>query len=69
MTKTMEQLVEDVAVEGVAIISSNHCSHLEIAAAQVCGRFAVRDGGVGFVRRTQGWLRTVEDINAWSEGH
>ena len=53
MTKTVDELVDDLVRHGGAIVSSGECSEVEIAEANACGRFAVRDDGMGFVRRMQ----------------
>jgi len=53
---TPEELINQLASKGGAIVSSNDCSELEIADAQATGRFAVDEEGLGFVRRTKEWL-------------
>jgi hypothetical protein len=53
---TMNQLINQLVTDGGAIVSSGDCSQIEIANAQSTGRFAVRDDGMGFVRRTKEWL-------------
>jgi len=53
---TMNQLINQLVTDGGAIVSSGDCSQIEIANAQSTGRFTVRDDGMGFVRRTKGWL-------------
>lgn len=51
MTKTPEQLLNDLAEHGGAIVGTDSCTPLEIAAARASGDMAVREDGVGFVRR------------------
>jgi cell pole-organizing protein PopZ len=55
MKKPIE-LINDLAYEGGAIVSSNDCSEMEIADAQATGRFAVDAEAFGYVRRTKEWL-------------
>jgi hypothetical protein len=51
-----KELIEQIVAEGGAIVSSGDCSEMEISNAQATGRFAVREDGMGFVRRTKEWL-------------
>lgn len=53
---TINQLIDQLAKEGGAIVTSAECSEMEIADAQATGRFAVREDGIGFVRRYAEWL-------------
>jgi hypothetical protein len=53
---TIDQLINQLAAEGGAIVTSGECSEMEIADAQATGRFAVREDGIGFVRRYAEWL-------------
>ena len=53
---TTTQLINQLVTEGGAIVSSGECSEMEISNAQATGRFAVRDDGMGFVRRSKEWL-------------
>ncbi len=55
---TTTQLFAQIATDGGCIVSSDACSTLEIAVAQSCGRFAVDDSGLGYVRRPKEWLAT-----------
>lgn len=57
---TPTQLLNQLATEGGAIVSSGICSELEIADAQATGRFAVDDDGLGFVRRTTEWVKRAD---------
>lgn len=52
---TTNQLMDQLIVDGGAIVSSNECSVMEISHAQAEGRVAIADG-LGFVRRTREWL-------------
>lgn len=61
MTKTPSELIADLVSEGGAIVSSGDCHEMEIAFAQACGRFAVDDDGMGFVRRPKDWLDMVSE--------
>lgn len=51
MKRTLDELAEMIVKGGGSIVSSNDCSHVEIAVADACGRFYVRDDGMGFVYR------------------
>lgn len=53
---TTDQLIEQLIVNGGAIVSSGDCSEMEIVYARADGRFAAREDGLGFVRRTKEWL-------------
>lgn len=53
---TTTQLIDQLAREGGALVSSNDCSEMEIADAQATGRFSVTDAGLGFVLRSKEWL-------------
>ena len=61
--KTMEQLFDDIVQHGGAIVSSGECSVGEIADVQACGRFHVREDGMGFVRRPQEWLEYFKSLS------
>lgn len=60
MTKTPEQLINDLAEQGGAIVSTDSCSPLEIAAARSAGDMAVREDGVGFVRRQKLYVEKAD---------
>ena len=53
---TTDKLMDQLAAEGGAIVTSDECSEMEIADAQATGRFAVREDGIGYVRRYAEWL-------------
>ena len=53
---TITELIQELIKEGGAIVSSNDCSEIEISNAQSTGRFAIDEGGLGFIRRTSEWL-------------
>jgi len=53
---TLTQIINQLASDGGAIVSSNACSDIELADARVTGRFTVDENGFGYVRRTQEWL-------------
>lgn len=55
-----EELILQLVKEGGAIVSSNDCHEIEIANARSCGRFAVDEDGLGFVRRPKEWLDRVQ---------
>ena len=57
--RTMSELIADLASKGGAIVSSNDCSHIEIADARANGRMFVREDGLGFVLRHPEWLADV----------
>ena len=61
MTKTIDQLLEDLATKGGAIVATGECSPLEIAVARRCGDMAVRDDGIGFIRRSPGWVKMADE--------
>ena len=61
MTKTTDQLLEDLAMKGGAIVATGNCSPLEIAVARRCGDMAVRDDGIGFIRRSPGWVKMADE--------
>ena len=61
MTKTTDQLLEDLAMKGGAIVATGNCSSLEIAVARRCGDMAVRDDGIGFIRRSPGWVKMADE--------
>ena len=61
MTKTTDQLLEDLATKGGAIVATGECSPLEIAVARRCGDMAVRDDGIGFIRRSPGWVKMADE--------
>jgi len=56
MKKTIEDLINDLAVKGGAIVCTNECSKIEIANAMNTDRMVVNKEGLGFIRRTNGWL-------------
>jgi len=56
MVKTLEELINDLAIEGGAIVSSNDCLEIEIANAMNTGRMCILEDGLGFIRRTKTWL-------------
>ena len=60
MNKTPEQLLNDLSVHGGAIVCTDSCSPLEIAAARAAGDMAVRDDGVGFVRRQKIYIEKAD---------
>ena len=60
MTKTPEQLLNDLAVHGGAIVCTDSCSPLEIAYARASGDMAVREDGVGFVRRQKLYIEKAD---------
>jgi hypothetical protein len=60
-TMTTDQLINQLAADGGAIVTSGECSEMEIADAQATGRFYVREDGIGFVRRYSEWLRRQSD--------
>jgi hypothetical protein len=53
---TINELIFELVSKGGAIVSTTDCSNHEIVNAQVNGRFAVTDDGLGFVRRPKEWL-------------
>lgn len=53
---TIDKLIEQLAAEGGAIVTTNDCSVMEIADARATNRMAVREDGIGFIRRTAEWL-------------
>lgn len=59
---TIDQLIDKLTREGGAIVSSGECSGIEIAQAQACGRFAVRDDGMGYVLRPADWLKRTKAL-------
>ena len=61
MTKTTDQLLEDLATKGGAIVATGECSPLEIAVARRCGDMAVRADGIGFIRRSPGWVKMADE--------
>ena len=61
MPKTTDQLLEDLAMKGGAIVATGNCSSLEIAVARRCGDMAVRDDGIGFIRRSPGWVKMADE--------
>ena len=61
MTKAIDQLLDDLAMNGGAIVATGNCSPLEIAVARRCGDMAVRDDGIGFVRRSPGWVTMADE--------
>ena len=61
MTKTTDQLLEDLAMKGGAIVATGNCSPLEIAVARRCGDMAVREDGIGFIRRSPGWVKMADE--------
>lgn len=63
----VNQLVRQLIEEGGAIVSSNDCHEIEIADARACGRFAVDNNDMGFVRRTKKWLERIEKISVVME--
>ena len=56
MKKTIEDLINDLAVKGGAIVCTNECSEIEIANAMNTDRMVVNKEGLGFIRRTDTWL-------------
>ena len=56
MKKTIEDLINDLAVKGGAIVCTNECSEMEIANAMNTDRMVVNEEGLGFIRRTSTWL-------------
>ena len=56
MKKTIKDLINDLAVKGGAIVCTNECSGIEIANAMNTDRMVVDKEGLGFVRRSSGWL-------------
>ena len=60
MTKTPEQLLNDLAKEGGAIVCTDSCTPLEIAAARANGDMAVREDGVGFIRRQKLYVEKAD---------
>ena len=60
MTKTPEQLLNDLTEHGGAIVGTDSCSPLEIAAARAAGDMAVREDGVGFVRRQKLYVEKAD---------
>lgn len=61
MTKTTDQLLEDLATKGGAIVATDNCSPLEIAVARRCGDMAVSEDGIGFIRRSPGWVKMADE--------
>lgn len=53
---TTDQLMQQLVAEKGAIVTSGECSGMEVCDAQATGRFAVREDGIGFVRRCAEWL-------------
>lgn len=75
-TLTPTEILAQLVTEGGAIVSSNDCSTMEIADAQACGRFAVDDEGLGYVRRYKEWLaktktdhKIIEEVKTAVEGY
>ena len=65
---TTNQLIDKLAEDGGALVSTVDCSEMEIAYAQSAGLFATRDDGCGFVLRSKEWLalqktREINDPN------
>lgn len=61
MTKTPEQLLEDLAVKGGAIICTGQCSVHEINIERALGNMAVREDGIGFIRKGPEWVEMVKE--------
>ena len=59
--KTAIELLEDLATKGGAIVATGNCSPLEIAVARRCGDMAVREDGIGFIRRSPGWVKMADE--------
>lgn len=56
----MKEFLEKLR-SGGAIVSSNECSQMELADANITGRFFIDEDGYGYVWRTPEWLKTRED--------
>lgn len=56
MTRNADEALEAIVTERGALISSADCTPAEIAIARSCGRFFVREDGMGFVLRPKEWL-------------
>lgn len=65
----MKKLFDKLASEGGCIVSSNECTEMEIADANIRGDFFVDDEGLGYVRRTQKWLDLHKFIQMPNNDH
>ena len=61
MTKTPEQLLEDLTTKGGAIICTGQCSVHEINIERALGNMAVREDGIGFIRKGPEWVEMVRE--------
>ena len=61
MTKTTDQLLEDLAMKGGAIVATAISSGEHSPVARRCGDMAVRDDGIGFIRRSPGWVKMADE--------
>jgi hypothetical protein len=53
---TPQKLLDQLVIEGGAIVTTDACSEMEIADARVTNRMAVDEDGIGYVRRYPEWL-------------
>jgi hypothetical protein len=60
MPRPIEELTDALVRERGAVVSSADCHEIEIAYADVAGRFFVREDGFGFVLRRKGWREAAE---------
>jgi len=67
MTKTPEQLLNDLAEKGGAIVCTDSCTPMEIAVSRSFGDMAVREDGVGFIRRQKGFVERADAALLGSE--